>query len=506
MREFLLSALAAVLGLLALPQFLSALSEWRQSAAQSQAAQVAVLISTAGQSYLASHFASVPVTGTLVVSIANLQQSGFLPQSVNGCTSFGCKWVLEFKRSSDSQYTGFLFSQFDQPLADRVANEVATRSGVVGGFIPLNDSGLIPQRHSRCVRGADMSSLSAMGLTWSQALSGFTQSRCGQLALLLNFNSALSADLFLHRTATPGDSDLNTLRVPLILAAQRSEGTSCNQVDRFNQVPEPLGSLTSDASGFLVYCDGHVWSRINGGIWKSPATVHYADLPSTGNATGDTRLVSELGRAFSWINGEWKPLGIDQNGNLTLPGSAAAGATLFLQSPQGGFTQLVAHRASGELDIAGSDGATPTFSVTRQGIHLSGVGVAGDSCVGVEPGTLANGDAVDSGYLVICQQGQWQAVGGRIQTFAQFGLTGAQAASGQKIPAPMCPGLSTPQIVATLTSIPIDATNTVQVRAVPNMNGAGSVVNWSVLLVDASGASVPNAQVVVSTFCSYLGS
>jgi hypothetical protein len=51
----------------------------------------------------------------------------------------------------------------------------------------------------------------------------------------------------------------------------------------------------------------------------------FALLPSSGtNAVGDVRMVTSLGRAFSWNGTGWVALAVDQNGNLTVPQTLTA--------------------------------------------------------------------------------------------------------------------------------------------------------------------------------------
>ena len=504
MREFILTIAASIISILAFPSLLQTMEDWHALMAKSQAAQVVTILSSAGRGYLSSHLNSVPANASLVVQLSDLQSAGFLPNTFNGCTDYGCQWVLEFKLIHDTQYVGFVFSQFSNPLPDRVGNAISVQVGVDGGWVPQNDSGLIINRSGRCSMVSDMTMASAIGVAWSQPLTGFSQGRCGQLAAIINLNSAYSDDLFLHRNYTPGLPILNTLNTPLIMAVQRSANDPCNEVDAFGVKSEPMGAIASDNVGRVLYCDGAHWSVVGQGLWKSPASERFSDLPLIGNVDGDTRLVAELGRAFSWTQGAWQPLGVDSAGNLTLPGSAGIGATLFMNVAVGGSTRIDAGGSEGELIVsANSSPQSPTFLIRRDGIHIGSVGGTGLSC-GVG-GLIANGDASDSGYLVICQNGVWQPLGGRIQESSQYGYTGSDAASGQVIPAPVCPTLAIPQVVATLTSIPVDATNTIQIKTKPNVDGNGKVLNWTVIINDAAGNNVPNATAIVSTFCSYLG-
>jgi hypothetical protein len=130
------------------------------------------------------------------------------------------------------------------------------------------------------------------------------------------------------------------------------------------------------AQGAFLTCQGGVWAGQGSRYWKDPVAT-FAVLPVAGNNTGDVRMVTAISRAFAWDGALWRPLGIDQNGDLLVPSNL---------SVQGNAT------TAGNLAAAA---LTPT-----------GVVVAGAACpAGTVSGTMAkdNGGAIYS-----CQGGIWK--------------------------------------------------------------------------------------------------
>jgi hypothetical protein len=72
-----------------------------------------------------------------------------------------------------------------------------------------------------------------------------------------------------------------------------------------------------DATRSLLACgkDGK-WQAVS--TWKEPVQ-NYSDLPTTGNTSGDVRMVKALSRAFTYDGSGWVALAVDQNGNMSVP-------------------------------------------------------------------------------------------------------------------------------------------------------------------------------------------
>jgi hypothetical protein len=60
---------------------------------------------------------------------------------------------------------------------------------------------------------------------------------------------------------------------------------------------------------------------VGGGSWKTPV-ASFAALPAASNTLGDVRLTTDFNRAYAWNGASWNALAIDQNGNISIPGTA----------------------------------------------------------------------------------------------------------------------------------------------------------------------------------------
>jgi hypothetical protein len=432
---------AVLIGLLALPFFMANINAVQLSLGEQQTAQVAVLLASAAKNYMVASHDTLLAQGSSTFSLSNMQLNGFLPSMVNGCTRFGCQWIVEVHKVNDTQLTALLMSQFSARLPDYVASGVASKVGLNGGFIPSNDSGVFG---NACVgaNAADASKGNAVGTSWQLSLAQFMAARCGQVAVLINVDSGVSSDEWLHRIRVGNDVSANTMLTPLVLGVTRLAGDACNVSNANLGVADPLGSVARDANGSVLYCDGSHWSNVGGGQWKSPPSTSYADLPLVGNLSGDVRLTADTGRAFSWSGTSWQPLALDQQGDLSIPGSAVSGGKVSLLTPDAskGTSIAAGPGAGGVIFGTLNPNDAATLSVGTEGVRLGAVYATGSACSSNQAGLLANGDTSASGLIVSCQavdgqNYQWQPLGGRLHWQGLVNVT-----DGGSVGLGTCPG------------------------------------------------------------------
>jgi hypothetical protein len=512
-RDFILTMAAALISTMAIPMLLQTGNNWRNTVAAVQAAQVAQELGDATKRYIAANYRSFAPNSDNLITLTQLKQQGFLPFSKTGCTSYGCNWVIEVKgpqAATPNDYEAMVMSQFPQPLPDRVNAVIAANIGATGGVIPTNDSRVYGSQ-AACSRVSDLvAGTKAYGISWQQDLTPYTSATCGQIAVLVSFDSSVADDLYFHRSYNNGLVQYNTLLTPLILGALKRAGDQCNQKDTFNAYPEPKGSVTSDANGNFLLCDGAVWVQVNNSVWKGPASANYAALPNdANNVIGDTRITADNNRAYSWDGSKWVAIGFDQNGNLTVPGypnGANQGrGSIFLKSQKdSGYAGIIADGFKGEVSIVPEDSnthntANPSYlKVTANGVQLP-INRFNGSCntpaYPALPGTVAYDDNL--GQLVICRQSGpttylWKPVGSPVQGIqAQISNNGYVT-----LPQTSCPGSAPASYLVSID--PTVATGRGPYSFVKNDIGK-TIDEWS----GNSKVLDNSAPFTVITFCRY---
>lgn len=304
-----------VIGLMALIDDTIDDSKGQQAALyQSQVARAAARYVKANYGALT---ASATATTPTVVTLAQLKAANLLGSAFNGVNAYGqapCVLVLQ---PQAGRLDTLVVTEGGVEIPPKDGAFVAANAGEGGGFIPVPAGG-----QPLAAQGAFRS--------WSLPIAPYVSRNCsgiaaspGRLASALFFDGPgnLSFD-YLYRGAVPGHPELNRMSTPLHMTAVVVEDASdalCVAADATT-----WGRIAVDASGRVMSCTAGTWRPSGSAYWKDPVAT-YATLPATGNQTGDVRLVRGLGRAFSWNGTGWIALAVDQNGNLSVPGTTTTG-------------------------------------------------------------------------------------------------------------------------------------------------------------------------------------
>ncbi|MDH6146217.1 MULTISPECIES: shufflon system plasmid conjugative transfer pilus tip adhesin PilV [Paraburkholderia] len=149
----------------------------------------------------------------------------------------------------------------------------------------------------------------------------------GHLASLVTTTSTQAQNTdYLYRVAVPGNTDVNTMHVPLVLATTQTAFAQCS---------EP-GAVAADSSGNVLSCENgpnasfaYQWLPQASYQWRQPVATYNALTSLTSPHDGDVSMSRDTHRAFTYnaAAGNWQALAVDQNGQLTLGNSATLGAT-----------------------------------------------------------------------------------------------------------------------------------------------------------------------------------
>ncbi len=311
-----------------------------------QAALYQSRVAEAARKYIDANYGTLVATATAgtpaVVDVAALKAAKLLPAGFNATNGFGqtpCVLVLQ---PDAGKLDALIVSEGGTPIKTKMLAYVAANAGEGGGYVG--------EATPTVAQGAFGSWSTPLAAYVSRNCSG-TPAAAGSLATGLFFDSPgnISSD-FVYRAAVPGHPELNRMVTPLHMAAVVVDDSSdalCAAAD-----PTSSGRIAVNATGRVMSCQAGVWKPSGSGFWKDPV-ASFAALPASGNTVGDVRLVTDIGRAFSWNGVGWVALAVDENGNMIVPGKVAANhlqvnateTTNTACSPDG----LIAKDASGLL-------------------------------------------------------------------------------------------------------------------------------------------------------------
>jgi len=354
-RGFTLLETLAVLGIAAL--LLAGLASlvstsYGNARAQQTALYQAQLASGAMQFVKSNYSTLVPQLASsqpLVVSLAGTNVTGnklnaYLPaamQATNGYQQTPCLLIFRGNGTGWTGTTGglediqaYVVTEGGETIDDRTLGNIEANAGAGAGAIQSIGNGMVQGAF-----GSWAVKLSVLN-PGNKSCSG-TPTGTGHLASEVYYSgNAGAAGDFLYRqpTSVTGVADGNTMHAAIVLAdndhVDRDTDSECGGTGSGSN--GGLGRVTADSSGNLLYCNGNAWSVEGSMHWRAPVST-YSDLASLPYSplAGDVVLVQTdneaqgqpggQGRAFVYSGSAWEPLGVDQNGNLEVPGFISLG-------------------------------------------------------------------------------------------------------------------------------------------------------------------------------------
>lgn len=302
----------------------------------------------AANAYIRDNYAAVEAVATAatpaLIRVSTLTATGYLQNGFGAQNSYGqsiCALVLQ---PSSGQLDALVVTEAGSAINDLDLGQIAGLVGGAGGGV---------------YSGSPATLTGTMG-GWSTPIGNFANANssgehcdgsAGTVSIAIGhpvealwFAGGDQTAGVLYRSAIPGQPSRNTMETPIVMDTStiQTPGSGC----------ATNGAIARDAAGAVLSCQSGTWKAQGSLYWLDPV-ANYASLPGT-DQVGAVRMTLDTGRAFMWTGGAWAALGIDQNGDLTVPsristgeyvqinGTATAGAGC---SPNG----LVAQDGSGAL-------------------------------------------------------------------------------------------------------------------------------------------------------------
>jgi prepilin-type N-terminal cleavage/methylation domain-containing protein len=252
--------------------------------------------------------ASTPVVVPFKSTTSPYQLVTYLSATMQGQNAYGQAPCLLVYTGANGALQGLLVTEGGQTISDTELGYIAANSGQGGGSIPATNN-------------AAGAALGAFG-AWSMAkpnpagvsCSG-TRTGTGHLASEVFFNSSLAQNSdFLYRVAVPGFPAANTMQVPIVLATE-TDYAGCTA----------SGSISADTLGNVLSCQDGVWEPQASFHWRSPVAdaAALAALPSP--RQGDVAMTLATNRAYTFDGTTWNAVAVDEQGNLSVPGTLNLG-------------------------------------------------------------------------------------------------------------------------------------------------------------------------------------
>ena len=290
-----------------------------------QAAYFQAQVTAAAAKYVSTNYGVLSTAATdtapVVIQLSDLQNASMLSANIGSENPYGqtpCVLVLKTIRNAKSLLHVLVVTEGgNTPIDDVNIGSIAAKSGQGGGYISLAAPTI--------ARGAYNSwSISA---STTPTLASFLSKNCsgtpaagGHLASALFFDGPdqVPAD-YLYRNAVSGRPEYNQMQTPIHMdPTSDAKAIEGDTTDTRCTATSGAGKIAVNNQGQILNCQGGTWTRLGSGSWKEPRDK-VVDLPVTGNSEGDVRMLTSVGRAYTWYKGQWVALGIDADGNMVVP-------------------------------------------------------------------------------------------------------------------------------------------------------------------------------------------
>jgi type II secretory pathway pseudopilin PulG len=304
-------ALIAILSVGAVSLISAAIADTRGQHAGRHQQQVV----DAAERYIRDHYADL-VTATAVgpvavpiATLADLLPAGF--EAANAYMQTPCVRILQ---AAAGRLNALIVAEGGMSIPERDLAYVAAHAGRGGGQIVAADTSVAQGVFGSWRLDTGPYNAITCGAT------GPAEATSNRLASALFFDGPGTAAVdFLYRNEVPGHPELNAVDVPIGMQgrAVRIENDAtdpmCTAAD-----PNAQGRVAVGTDGAVLSCQSGTWRRQGSAYWKNPV-ASFAALPTAGNNTGDVRLATDVQRAFAWSGTGWSPLGVDADGDMTVP-------------------------------------------------------------------------------------------------------------------------------------------------------------------------------------------
>lgn len=294
-------------------------------------AQHMMTVGDAANRYIKNNYSALTAIATpttpALIRVSDLQSGGYVSTGfsiTNPRRQDTCVLVLQ---PTPNNLNAIVVTENGETIDDLTLGQIAASIGGAGGAIYSTANTTIRgTMGSYNLPVGNYANANHLATHCDGTTSGAVSLTAGHPMMTLWYSDGNNASSTLYRDSVPGNPSLNTMNTPIIMGAG-----SVQTVDGACTV---VGSLGRSNLGKVLMCDGSQWKEQGSAsaYWKDPV-LNLASLPSCNASSAfNVRLVTTptVGagqRAYSCNGaGVWQPLGVDDNGNMTIAGVASVGS------------------------------------------------------------------------------------------------------------------------------------------------------------------------------------
>lgn len=333
--------------------------------------------------YIKDNYSAILAIATEVVpyqiSINDLVTKGYLPTESAATNAYGQN-LCALVRNVGGSLQGLVITESGEEIKKADLGSIASQVGSrAGALLDTDENGQV----SNVITGVKKS--------WSLPISAFhnlsnnspshanASVRCdgspgkvqltpGHLAVVLWFENTFTQASTIYRDAVPGAPQLNRMNTPLVMNSPQTVGAACTA----------SGAIANDGTGTVVYCTGGTWRRPANSMWWGDPVPSRSNLPTcTFSLNGNVRVIwgaappATHPSVYTCNGRSWAAVGIDDEGNLNVPGSIGTGTlqlgTTVTENTECTGSQLatLSRNANGEVLVCRMGELGPSWTKTN---------------------------------------------------------------------------------------------------------------------------------------------
>jgi type II secretory pathway pseudopilin PulG len=311
------------------------IERWSNDTVAATTAQQTRTLGDAASAYIKDNYSAVMTAASsatpALITVATLQGAGYLPSGfalANNYQQNQCVLVLE---PAAGQLLGLVVTEGGTTLDDLTLGQVASIVGGSGGGIYSTATTTLQGTQNGWSQAVgNFASANHLNLHCDGATAGAVTLAAGHPVMALWFTGGDTTNGFLHRDAVSGHPELNQMNTALDMNS--NDITNVATVALTTAVTAgnacaTNGVVARDAAGAVMSCQSATWQPQGSAYWKDPVAT-FAGLPACNAAASwQTRVVQTptVGtgpRAYTCNGATWQPLALDNNGSITIAGTA----------------------------------------------------------------------------------------------------------------------------------------------------------------------------------------
>lgn len=300
------------------------------------------MVGDAAKLYIQDNYAAVASNSTAttpaLITVSTLTTAGYLPSGFSTSNDYQQNTCVLVLNPGSNNLNALVVTEGGTALDDLSLGGLVGTVGAAGGGIYSSAATTIKGTMGGwSLPVGNFANANNLGKHCDGTTAGAVTLAAGHPAMALWFTNGTSSTAYLYRSAVPGMPELNQMNTALDMnnnAVNNAATIGLNTVVVSGAACATNGTVARDANGAVMSCVSGTWKSSGSMYWADPVATVGALPVCNAASQWVTRIVatSTVGARplpYTCNGASWMPLGIDDNGDITVSGRVTTGTALF---------------------------------------------------------------------------------------------------------------------------------------------------------------------------------